>query len=144
MLSLQQQQPEFHNQNHPQQQAIFTPSVYKPEPQFPVSAEDYLNKVSANAQTATPDFIAGLLINDASKGTEFLIVRDNELSENLFYAVPNQARFDTKSDYFNYYQKYYIFDNPSGGAFQIKSPTIVQRVEGGGWKLEQMGELSGV
>ena len=116
------------------------PIVYKPEPQFPVAAEVYLNKVSANAQTATADAIGDMLINDAAKGREFLIVRDNELPENLFYAVPNQYRFSTKSDYLNFYQNYYICDNASGGAVWIKSPTTVRRVEGG-WKLEVKGEL---
>lgn len=137
--SLQRQIAKVGGQNY-QQQAIFTQPVYKLEPQFPVGAEDYLGKVSANAQTATADLIGGLLVNDSNKGNEFLIVRDNELPENLFYAVPNQARFQTKSDYLNYYQNYYACENPSGGAVWIKSPTTVKRVNGG-WKLEDMGEL---
>jgi hypothetical protein len=137
--SMQRQIKEGGGQNY-QPQAIFTPPVYKPEPQFPVMAEDYLGKVSPNAQTATADLIGGLLINDSNKGNEFLIVRDNELPGNLFYAVPNQTRFQTKSDYLNYYQNYYACENPSGGAVWIKSPTTVRRVDGG-WKLEAMGEL---
>jgi chaperonin cofactor prefoldin len=113
---------------------------YKAKPQFPVSAEEYLNEVRPFAKTASADVIAGLLIPDSGKGDEFLIVKDSELSENLFYAVPNQARFNTKGEYLNYYQNYYAFENPSSGSILIKSPTIVRRVQGG-LKLEKMGEL---
>lgn len=119
---------------------IYTPSVYQPEPKFPVSAEDYLAKNSEAAQTATADLIGGLLINDIDKGNEFLIANESELSDGLFYAIPNQSRFNTKGEYLNFYQNYYAFENPSSGAIQIKSPTIVKRTEGG-WKLVEMGEL---
>ncbi len=115
-------------------------SAYNAKPQFPVSAEEYLNEVRAFAKTASADVIAGLLIPDSGKGDEFLIVKDSELSENLFYAVPNQIRFNTKGEYLNYYQNYYAFENPSSGSILIKSPTIVRRVQGG-LKLEKMGEL---
>ncbi len=123
-----------------QQQAVFTPPVYKPEPQFPAAAEDYRNKIRHNAQTATADLIGGRLIADENKGNEFLIVRDGELSDGQFYAVPNQIRFSAKSDYLSYYQNYYHCENPSSGAIWIKSPAIVRRVENG-WTLEKTGEL---
>ncbi len=122
------------------QQIYEQPQVYKPEPQFPVSAEDYLNKVRANGQKASADLIGGLLVQDPNKNEEFLIVKDNALADGLFYAVPSFNRFSTRSDYLTYYQNYYACENPSGGAVWILVPTTVRRVEGG-WKLEDMGEL---
>lgn len=137
--SLQRQISEGGGQNY-QQQAAFTQPIFKPEPQFPIAAEDYINKIRSNAQTATADLIGGRLVQDADKGNEFLIVRGNELMDDLFYAVPNQTRFNIKGDYLNYYQNYYNCDNPSGGAVWIKSPTTVRRVDGG-WQLVEKGEL---
>lgn len=123
-----------------QQQTIFTPPVYKPEPQFPTAAEDYLNKNRSNAQTAANDHYIELLVHDKDKGEEFLIVRDKNLSSDLAFAVPNAIRFDTKKDYHTYYQKYYNCENPSGGVVWIISPAIVRYVENG-WILEKKGEL---
>lgn len=123
------------------QQAMFTPPVvYKPEPQFPVSAEDYINKVRQTAQTASVDNFNNILVADPNGGNEFLIVRDTSLSEGVFYAVPNVERFSTRSDYSTYYKNFYLCENPAGGTVWIKSPTSVRRVEGG-WQLEEMGEL---
>lgn len=114
--------------------------VNKPEPQFPVSAEDYLNKVRQNGQKASADLIGGMLVQDPNKNEEFLIVKDNALADGLFYAVPSFNRFSTRSDYLTYYQNYYACENPSGGTVWILAPTTVRRIEGG-WKLEEMGEL---
>lgn len=114
--------------------------VYKPEPQFPVSVENYLNKVRQQGQKASADMIGGLLVQDPNKNEEFLIVKDAALADGLFYAVPSFARFSTKSDYLTYYQHYYACENPSGGTVWILAPTIVQRVADG-WKLAEMGEL---
>lgn len=137
--SLQRQIAELRGQNN-QQQAVFTQPVFKPEPQFPVAAEDYLNKVRSNAQTATADLIGGRLVNDPNKGNEFLIAKDHSLADGLLYAVPNAIRFSTKADYQSYYEKYYDCDNPSGGAVWIKSPTTVRLIDGG-WQLVEKGEL---
>lgn len=123
-----------------QQHPVFTPPVYQPEPKFPTAAEDYCNKSRHNAQTATADLFGGLLIHDDGKGNEFLIVRDGDLADGQFYAVPNQARFSTKGDYFSYFQNYYDCENPSSGTIWIKSPAVVNRVENG-WTLARKGEL---
>jgi len=123
-----------------QPQSFHEPPIFKPEPQFPVAAEDYLNKNRSNALTAAVDHYTNKLVQDANKGDEFLIVKDNGLANDLLYAVPNVARFSTKGDYLTYYQNYYACENPSGGAVWIKSPTTVRRVDGG-WQLEEMGEL---
>ncbi|MCY7377382.1 MAG: hypothetical protein LH472_15590 [Pyrinomonadaceae bacterium] len=137
--SLQRQATERGGQNF-QPQTFNEPPIFKPEPQFPVAAEDYLNKNRSNALTAAVDHYTNKLVQDANKGDEFLIVKDNGLANDLLYAVPNVARFSTKGDYLTYYQNYYACENPSGGAVWIKSPTTVRRVDGG-WQLEEMGEL---
>lgn len=140
--SLQKQSSEAGNIGYAAQPQKFyeQPPVNKPEPQFPVSAEDYLNKVRHHGQKASADLIGGLLVQDPNKNEEFLIVKDNALADGLFYAVPSFNRFSTKSEYLTYYQNYYACENPSGGAVWILAPTTVRRVEGG-WKLEEMGEL---
>ncbi len=112
----------------------------KPEPQFPVSVENYLNKFRQQGQRASADTIGGLLIQDPSKNEEFMIIKDSSLDNELYYAVPSFARFPTKSEYFTYYQNYYNCENPSGGAVWIISPTVVRRVDDG-WQLQQKGEL---
>lgn len=139
LKSLQKQILDLGGQNV-QPQAVFTPPVYQPEPKFPTAAEDYCNKSRHNAQTATADLFGGLLIHDDGKGNEFLIVRDGDLADGQFYAVPNQARFSTKGDYFSYFQNYYDCENPSSGTIWIKSPAVVNRVENG-WTLARKGEL---
>jgi hypothetical protein len=142
ILSLQKQSSEAGNIGYaaqPQQFYEQSP-VNKPEPQFPVSAEDYLNKVRHHGQKASADLIGGMLVQDPNKNEEFLIVKDNALADGLFYAVPSFNRFSTRSDYLTYYQNYYACENPSGGTVWILAPTTVRRVEGG-WKLEEMGEL---
>jgi hypothetical protein len=116
------------------------PPVYKPEPQFPVSVENYLNKFRHQGQKATADFIGGLLIQDSNRGEEFLIVRDSSLADGLFYAVPSIDRFSKGTDFTTYYQNYYDCENPSGGTVRILAPSIVSRVDGG-WKLEEKGRL---
>ncbi len=126
----------------PPSQPIFEqPQYIKPEPQFPVSAENYLNKVGNQAEMATPDkFSEGLLIQDPGKDQEFLIVKDSARADGLYYAVPKFTRFATKSEYNLYYRTYYDCENPAGGTIWIVSPTIVRRVSDG-WKLEQKGKL---
>ena len=120
---------------------VFTqPTFKKPEPKFPVLAEDYLAKNAMYGQPATADMIGGILINDTNRGNEFLIVDDPELNSGLFYAIPNQSRFNSKGEYSNYFRNYYNFDNPSSGAILIKKPALVQRVEKG-WELVDMGIL---
>ncbi len=116
------------------------PSI-KPEPQFPISVENYLNKVRQLGQKATADIIGGLLIQDPKKGGEFLMIKDSALAEGLFYAVPSLTKFVMKNEYLIYYQSYYDCKNPSGGEIWIISPTIVRRVKDG-WKLEKKGELA--
>jgi len=125
----------------PPQPIIEQPQYIKPEPQFPVSAENYLNKVGQNAEMATPDkFSEGLLIQDPNKDQEFIIVKDSATPDGLFYAVPKFTRFSTKSDYNLYYRTYYDCENPAGGTVWIISPAMVRQTEAG-WKLEQKGKL---
>lgn len=122
------------------QSFVTPPEAIRPEPQFPVSVENYLNKVRNQAQKASADTIGGLLIQDPSKNEEFMIVKDSALDHDLFYAVPSFVRFQTKSEYLTYYQNYYNCENPSGGAVWIVKPTVVRRVDDG-WQLQQKGEL---
>ena len=121
-------------------QKVAPPKPYQPEPQFPVSVEDYRKKNGNNIQQeATADPIAGILTSDLSEGSEFVIVKGSELGNGLYYAIPNQDRFASKSEYSNF-QKYYDFDNPSGGTLWIREPAIVKHI-GGGWKLYGKGKL---
>jgi hypothetical protein len=122
------------------QSAYEQPKIIKPEPQFPVLLENYLNKVGSQAQRASADLADGLLVQDPNKNEEFVIVKDGGLDAGIFYVVPSIARFQTKSEYFTYYQNFYNCENPSGGAVWIKTPTLVRKVAEG-WQLERKGEL---
>lgn len=117
-----------------------TPVPYQPEPKFPVSVEDYRNKNrNGIQQEATANPIGGTLTSDLSNGNEFIIVKDSELERGLFYAIPNQKRFASRSEYSNY-QNYYDFDNPSGGEIWIRKLATVRQIEGG-WKLYDKGKI---
>jgi hypothetical protein len=113
----------------------------KPEPQFPVSVENYLKKIGKAGQKATGHtFSDGLLVQDSNKNAEFVIVKDPSLKDELFFAVPSMVRLFTQNYYFNFFQSYYTCENPAGGMVWIISPAIVQRVANG-WKLLKKGKM---
>jgi hypothetical protein len=107
-----------------------------PKAEFPTSAEEYIAKSRSQATIATLDSFTGLLIEDSTKSSEFLLVK----SGNIMYAIPSITRFSTKSDYLNFYQRFYRCDRPAGGEVWIKSPTKVQKTQSG-WQVSEQGEL---
>lgn len=111
----------------------------EPEPEFPVSVENYLAKNASGAPFGKYDPLLGTLRENFEDGA-FYLVRDGVLSDEARYAVPRSKQFVTKDDFAYHYSNYYVCANPSGGEVWIKKPSTVRRTPDG-WKLEAMGEL---
>ena len=130
--------PSYDGSNH-------QPSVdvsLKDEPEFPVSAVDYLGKMNRFATVVRPDFQNGILVNDPDGTGELVLIRDSRLSDATqpLFVVPSLTQFHTKQDFYTYYQKYYECVRPSAGDVWILGPAVVEKVTGG-WQLREKGML---
>jgi hypothetical protein len=112
----------------------------KDEPEFPVSAVDYLGKMNRFANVVRPDFQNGILVNDPDGTGELVLIRDSRDDTQPLFVVPSLTQFQTKQDFYTYYQKYYDCARPSAGDVWIVGPAVVERVEGG-WQLREKGML---
>ena len=112
----------------------------KEEPEFPVSAFDYLGKMNRFANVVRPDFQNGILVNDPEGGGELVLIRDSRDETQPLFVVPRATQFHTKEDFYTYYQKYYDCDRPSSGDVWILGPAVVEKVAGG-WQLREKGML---
>jgi hypothetical protein len=117
------------------------PPPPKEEPEFPVSAVDYLDKMTRFANVVRPDFQNGILVNDPSGTGELVVIRDGRQDDTrMLFLVPRHAQFQTKQDFYTYYEKYYDCARPSGGDVWIIGPAMVEKVTGG-WQLREKGLL---
>lgn len=112
----------------------------KEEPDFPVSAVDYLGKMDRFATVVRPDFQNGILVNDPDGTGELVLIRDSRDETQPLFVVPSATQFQTKQDFYTYYQKYYDCNRPSAGDVWIIGPAVVERVAGG-WQLREKGML---
>jgi hypothetical protein len=112
----------------------------KDEPEFPVSAVDYLGKMNRFANVVRPDFQNGILVNDPDGDGELVLIRDSRDDNQPFFVVPRATQFQTKQDFYTYYQKYYDCARPSAGDVWIIGPAVVEKVAGG-WQLREKGML---
>jgi hypothetical protein len=112
----------------------------KDEPEFPVSAVDYLGKMNRFANVVKPDFQNGILVNDPDGKGEFVLIRDSRDDSQALFVVPRATQFQTKQDFYTYYQKYYDCVRPSSGDVWILGPAVVEKVAGG-WQLREKGML---
>jgi hypothetical protein len=112
----------------------------KDEPEFPVSAVDYLGKMNRFANVVRPDFQNGILVNDPDGEGELMLIRDSRDETQPLFVVPRATQFQTKQDFYTYYQKYYDCVRPSAGDVWILGPAVVERVAGG-WQLREKGML---
>jgi hypothetical protein len=119
-----------------------TATLPKEEPQFPVAAADYLDKMQRHASVVRPDFQNDILV-DASDGKgELVLIKDSRIPEDdqALFIAPRATQFQTKQDFYTYYEKYYDCSRPSAGDVWIIEPAIVSRVQGG-WQLRGKGVL---
>ena len=118
------------------------PSPPKEEPEFPVSAVDYLDKMTRFSNVVKPDFQNGILINDPDGTGELVVIRDSQQLDDTrpLFLVPRHAQFQTKQDFYTYYEKYYECARPSAGNVWIIGPAVVEKVSGG-WQLREKGLL---
>lgn len=114
----------------------------KEEPDFPVSAVDYLGKMTRFANVVKPDFQNGILINDPDGTGELMLIRDSRQPDETqpLFVVPRHAQFSTKQDFYTYYEKYYDCVRPGAGDVWIIDPAVVEKVSGG-WQLREKGVL---
>ena len=112
----------------------------KEEPDFPVSAGDYLGKMTRFSNVVRPDFQNGILVNAPDGDGEFVLIRDSRDETQPMFVVPRATQFHTKQDFYTYYQKYYDCDRPSAGDVWIIGPAVVEKVTGG-WQLREKGML---
>lgn len=112
----------------------------KEEPEFPVSAGDYLGKMNRFANVVRPDFQNGILVNDPDGTGELVLIRDSRDETQPLFVVPRATQFLTKQDFYTYYQKYYDCVRPSAGDVWIVGPAVVEKVAGG-WQLREKGML---
>jgi hypothetical protein len=110
----------------------------KEESLFPISVDDFLAKSKSGAIPVKYDYKERMLVQDDAREGGLLIVRD--AGDRLLYLVPSFGFFQTKSDYTNYFERYYGCARPSGGSVWIRQPATVAQTSGG-WKLANQGEL---
>lgn len=123
-------------------QPQFEDFIGNEEPEFPVSAVDYLGKMDRYANVVRPDFQNGILVNDPDGRGELVLIRDSRSFDDNrpLFVVPRATQFQTKQDFYTYYQKYYNCDKPSAGDVWIIGPAVVEKVAGG-WQLREKGML---
>jgi hypothetical protein len=112
----------------------------KDEPEFPVSAVEYLGKMNRYANVVRPDFQNGILVNDSDGDGELVLIRDSRNETQPLFVVPRATQFQTKQDFYTYYQKYYDCVRPMAGDVWIIGPAVVEKVAGG-WQLREKGML---
>jgi hypothetical protein len=112
------------------------------EPEFPVSAVDYLGKMTRFANVVRPDFQNGILVHDPEGSGELVLIKDPRVRDDTqpLFVVPRATQFHTKQDFYTYYQKYYDCVKPSAGDVWILGPAVVEKVTGG-WQLREKGML---
>lgn len=114
----------------------------KDEPEFPVSADDYLRKMDRYANVVKPDFQNGILVDDPEGKGELILIRDSRLADEAqpLFVVPCATHFQTKQDFYTHYEKYYECPRPMAGDVWILGPAVVEKVTGG-WRLREKGML---
>jgi len=109
---------------------------------FPISIGDYLSKMQRSSNIVRPDFQNDILVSDPGGTGELVLIRDAAISDELqpLFVVPRVTQFQTKQDFYTYYQKYYECARPAAGDIWIIDPAVVSRVSGG-WQLREKGVL---
>ena len=123
-------------------QAFDAAPVYPVEPEFPASADEYLNKMKRNSIVVKPDFQNGILVNDNDGKGELVLIRDSSIPDDAqpLFVVPRVTQFQTKQEFHAYYERYYDCQRPSAGDVWIIDPAVVSTVPGG-WQLREKGVL---
>jgi hypothetical protein len=94
------------------------------------------------ANVVRPDFQNGLLVSAPDGKGELMLIRDSRTPDDTqpLFVVPRATQFQTKQDFYTYYEKYYDCVRPSAGDVWIIDPAVVEKVSGG-WQLREKGVL---
>lgn len=113
----------------------FCDESLEPPPAFPCSVAAYLEKLPPAAVIVGFDAESGL-VQEMTSGECYLtpLARDSALS----IVIPKFASLSSKQDYYNSYYELFNCENPAAGEVTIKSPAIVEAVEGG-WQVREAG-----
>ena len=114
----------------------------RPHVHFPISAESYLDQVRQIAMVVRPDFQKGILVGAPTGNGELVLIRNSSQSveRQTLFLLPRVTQFQTKQEFYTYYEKYYQCEKPSAGDVWIVEPATVSKVEGG-WQLKKKGVL---
>jgi tetratricopeptide (TPR) repeat protein len=107
----------------------------EPPPAFPCSVAAYLEKLPPSAVIVGFDAESGL-VQEMSAGECYLapVPRNSALS----IVIPKFPFLSSKQDYYNSYYELFNCENPAAGEVTIRSPAIVEAVEGG-WQIRESG-----
>ena len=106
-------------------------------PSFPSLVTDYLKRTRAAHKTnVTFDYDSGLFVpvNDG----EFVLIHGSDAGKLMI--LPRASRFESKRDFYEFYQDYYHCANPLNGAVQIIEPAEVESIADG-FALRKSGVL---
>ena len=107
-------------------------------PAFPAPVAQYLKKTKAASKSnVTFNYLTGLFV-PVDDG-EFVLVTDRNQSSRAV-VVPRATRFESKADFYEFYQDYYHCRNVNAGEVHVIEPALVERSDDG-WKLLSMGVL---
>jgi hypothetical protein len=112
----------------------------KVSPDFPIAAHSFLARLGGAQQIVKHDWPKNLLVKDQDGRGQLVLVCDSGVSGGQLYIVPRVTRFQTREDFYNYYEQFYDCDHPGAGEVWVNAPAVVDGVDGG-WKLLEKGEL---
>lgn len=107
---------------------------------FPARAAAVLSGAGKGAQIVRADYLRDILVKDPDGRGEFSLIHDWGVPGGVLYLIPRVTRFQTRQEYYTYYDRFYECERPSAGEVWVVCPAIVGRV-GGGWSLLEKGVL---
>lgn len=116
------------------------PVVEEEIAQFPTSASAFLARLSGQEPSIKFDPLKNLLVKDIDGRGQLVLLENLRVPGGLTYIVPSVARFQTKEDFYNHYEKFYECNRPAAGEVWLQEPAVVDKVEGG-WRLRDKGQL---
>ncbi|MDT5295327.1 MAG: eukaryotic-like serine/threonine-protein kinase [Acidobacteriota bacterium] len=106
---------------------------------FPAAAAQFLKTAGGREVRVRLDLIRDLFVKDAGGGP-FALLHDWGVPGGIVYLLPRLMYFQTRQDFYNYYQPFYDCAHPLAGEVWIVKPAVVERVVGG-WRLREKGVL---
>ncbi len=107
---------------------------------FPTRAAALLSGAGKGAQIVRADYLRSILVKDPEGVGEFSLIHDWGVPGGVLYLIPRVTRFQTRQEYYNYYDRFYECASPTVGEVWVVRPALAGRVSGG-WSLLEKGIL---